>query len=79
MRNFNEVTYDGATNTVRVGAGNRWDHVQEVLQPLNVAVVGGRIGNVGVGGYMVGGKMRPPSPLFPCFSADDVVQEDSVF
>jgi FAD/FMN-containing dehydrogenase len=50
------VTYDTTTGTARVGGGNRWSAVLEALQPYNVTVVGGRIGHVGVGGYLVGGK-----------------------
>jgi FAD/FMN-containing dehydrogenase len=50
------VTYDATTGTARVGGGNRWSAVLEALQPYNVTVVGGRIGHVGVGGYLVGGK-----------------------
>ena len=55
-KDINEVTYDAATGTAQVGAGNRWSAVIEALQPYNVTVVGGRIGHVGVGGYLVGGK-----------------------
>lgn len=53
---LNEVTLDRASMTVRVGPGNRWEDVHEVLDGTNVTVVGGRIGNVGVGGYVVGGE-----------------------
>jgi FAD/FMN-containing dehydrogenase len=56
MSGFAEVTYDSASGTVRVGSGNRWESVQAVLDKLNVTVVGGRIGHVGVGGYTLGGK-----------------------
>lgn len=38
-----EVTYDNTTNTVRVGAGNKWEDVHAVLDPLGVTVVGGRM------------------------------------
>ncbi|KAG8165011.1 hypothetical protein KVR01_005286 [Diaporthe batatas] len=51
---LNEVVYDAASSTVRVGPGNKWDDVHKVLDPLGVTVVGGRIGNVGVGGYVLG-------------------------
>ncbi|EAT86611.1 hypothetical protein HBH56_154860 [Parastagonospora nodorum] len=56
-RNFNEVAYDKQTNTVRVGSGNRWGRVVETLEPLGVTVAGGRVGNVGVGGYLLGGGL----------------------
>lgn len=56
LKRFNEINYDEASGTVRVGAGNRWTDVVKVLEPSGVTAVGGRIGHVGVGGYIVGGK-----------------------
>lgn len=53
---LNEVILDNATETVRVGPGNRWDDVSSALDGTGYTVVGGRIGNVGVGGYMLGGE-----------------------
>ncbi|OCL04270.1 FAD binding domain-containing protein [Glonium stellatum] len=53
-RKMNEVTYNPSLGTVRIGPGNRWDDVQSALKNAGVTVVGGRIGNVGVGGYMLG-------------------------
>jgi FAD/FMN-containing dehydrogenase len=55
-RNFNHVIYDNKTNTVRVGSGNRWVNVIEALESLGLTVSGGRVGDVGVGGYLLGGK-----------------------
>lgn len=52
-----EVIYDQTTNTVRVGSGSRWDDVSAALEGTGVTVVGGRIGNVGVGGYILGGNL----------------------
>ena len=56
-RNLDEVSFDLATETVRVGPGNRWDDVAKALDGTGYTAVGGRIGNVGVGGYLVGGKL----------------------
>ncbi|KAL7623129.1 hypothetical protein AAE478_006810 [Parahypoxylon ruwenzoriense] len=53
-RRLNEVIFDAASKTVRVGPGNRWDEVGEQLDNTGYTVVGGRIGNVGVGGYLLG-------------------------
>lgn len=39
-----------------MGPGNCWDSVFEALDGTGQIVVGGRIGNVGVGGYMLGGS-----------------------
>lgn len=52
---LNQVTFDEQTNTVSVGPGNKWEDVMGVLDGTGVTVVGGRIGNVGVGGYLLGG------------------------
>jgi FAD/FMN-containing dehydrogenase len=56
LKELNEVTYDPTTSTAKIGPGNRWTTVVETLQPYGVTVVGGRIGHVGVGGYILGGK-----------------------
>ncbi|KAI4863000.1 FAD binding domain-containing protein [Hypoxylon rubiginosum] len=53
-KNLNEVIFDAKSETVRVGPGNRWDEVGEQLDATGYTVVGGRIGNVGVGGYLLG-------------------------
>ena len=43
--------------TAEVGPGSRWQEAADTLDPFGKTVVGGRIGNVGVGGYMVGGGL----------------------
>ena len=40
----------------RVGTGNRWGRVYEVLEPKGLTVVGGRDSGVGVGGFLLGGE-----------------------
>ncbi|GKT42803.1 putative FAD-linked oxidoreductase [Colletotrichum spaethianum] len=62
-KGLNEVKYDKASNTVSVGPGNKWEDVHNALDGTGVTVVGGRIGNVGVGGYLVGGaSQQEPEP-----------------
>lgn len=56
-KSLNEVILDKTKGTVRVGPGNRWDDVSAALDGTGYTVIGGRIGNVGVGGYMLGGKI----------------------
>lgn len=51
--NLNEVSYDASSSTVKVGAGNRWKAVYTALDPYNVTVVGGRVLDVGVGGFLL--------------------------
>ncbi|KAJ8107360.1 hypothetical protein ONZ43_g6756 [Nemania bipapillata] len=56
-KNLNQVILDPVTETVRVGPGNRWDEVSAALDGSGYTAVGGRIGNVGVGGYLLGGGL----------------------
>ncbi|KAF2823577.1 FAD-binding domain-containing protein [Ophiobolus disseminans] len=57
-KELNEVRpYDAASMTVRVGPGNDWQDVHGALEGTGVTVVGGRLGEVGVGGYVVGGGL----------------------
>ncbi|PBK61210.1 FAD dependent oxidoreductase [Armillaria solidipes] len=55
MTRFNEVTYDPATQTAVIGAGNIWDDVYEILDAQGVNVVGGRVTGIGVAGLTLGG------------------------
>ncbi|PBK85330.1 FAD-binding domain-containing protein [Armillaria gallica] len=55
MTRFIEVTYDSATQTAVIGAGNIWDDVYEVLNAQSVNVLGGRVTGVGVAGFTLGG------------------------
>lgn len=50
---LNEVSYDAASNTVKVGAGNTWGTVYNALNTYNVTAVGARDLNVGVGGFLL--------------------------
>lgn len=40
----------------RIGPGNRWGDVYRALTPLNLAVIGGRVSGIGVGGLTLGGE-----------------------
>lgn len=52
---LNDVTVSADRRTVSIGPGNRWINVSEVLDPLKLAVVGGRVADVGVSGLILGG------------------------
>lgn len=54
---LDDVELDATARTVRMGPGNRWDRVQNKLNGTGFTVVGGRMGNVGVGGYLLGGGL----------------------
>jgi FAD/FMN-containing dehydrogenase len=64
-----DVSGDGAT--VSLGPGNRWAEVYNIIQPKGLAVSGGRWGNVGVGGYLLGGKSGLWSLIFDQPDADN--------
>jgi FAD/FMN-containing dehydrogenase len=53
---LNDTRYDRHTGVARVQPGARWEHVYGVLEGEGVTVAGGRVGDVGVGGYLTGGK-----------------------
>ncbi|KAF2270975.1 FAD-binding domain-containing protein [Lojkania enalia] len=76
-RDLNEVIFDPASMTVRVGPGNQWDEVQEALKDSGVTVVGGRIGEVGVGGYVLGGGLSFLSAKYG-WAANNIVSFDVV-
>jgi FAD/FMN-containing dehydrogenase len=48
-----QLAHDGLT--AKVGPGSRWMEVMQVLDRSNKCVVGGRVGDVGVGGYILQG------------------------
>ncbi|KAM5352992.1 hypothetical protein ACJ41O_005714 [Fusarium nematophilum] len=52
---LNEITVSADRQTVSVGPGNRWIDISEALDPLQLAVVGGRVSDVGVSGLTLGG------------------------
>jgi hypothetical protein len=56
MQSMDQVTVSNNQATVSVGPGNRWSGVYPPLDNLNVAMVGGRLSQVGVGGLIIGGK-----------------------
>lgn len=54
---LNSIILDPVTGIVTLGPGFRWDEVADALDGSGWGVVGGRVGNVGVGGYMLGGGL----------------------
>lgn len=74
---LNQVVFDPASMTVRVGPGNDWDDIHFALQGTGVTVVGGRIGEVGVGGYVVGGGLSFLSTQY-AWAANNIVEFEVV-
>jgi FAD/FMN-containing dehydrogenase len=55
MQSLNAVEHYG--NVARVGAGALWQNVYDVVEERNHTVLGGRIGVVGVAGFLTGGRI----------------------
>ncbi|KAF5010273.1 hypothetical protein FDECE_3558 [Fusarium decemcellulare] len=55
LRYLDTITVSDDRKTVSVGPGNRWINVSETLDPLGLAVAGGRDADVGTGGLILGG------------------------
>jgi len=55
MKDLNDLTYDATTQTLLSGYGNRWGDLYRYLAPLGRVVVGGRVGDVGMG-LLLGGR-----------------------
>ena len=69
--------FDGASETVDIGPGGRWHQVYTELHKHGRVVAGGRDGNVGVGGLLLGGGKT----FFTArrgFACDDVVAYEVV-
>ncbi|KKA23556.1 hypothetical protein T310_2395 [Rasamsonia emersonii CBS 393.64] len=54
-KRLNQLRISPDLGTVHVGPGNRWVDVYRYLAPYNRSAVGGRVGHVGVPGYLLGG------------------------
>lgn len=56
LQNFNSLSISEDYSSTWIGSGKRWGEVYEVLEPMNLTVVGGRDTQLGVGGFILGGK-----------------------
>ena len=52
---FKSIEYDEKAETVKFGAGLKWDELYAALEKYGVSVPGGRMPGVGVGGFILGG------------------------
>ncbi|KXH62151.1 FAD binding domain-containing protein [Colletotrichum salicis] len=55
LARLDQVAVSDDRQTVSIGPGNRWHNVSQVLDPLGLAVVGGRVNEVSVSGLILGG------------------------
>lgn len=58
-----DITVSQDHKFTSAGPGCRWKDIYNKLDPMNLAVVGGRADTVGIAGLTVGGKVYPISPL----------------
>ncbi|KAI2636520.1 hypothetical protein GGS26DRAFT_581315 [Hypomontagnella submonticulosa] len=52
---MNSSSYDSEANVVKIQPGGRWRNVYADLEKFGVTATGGRDGDVGVGGFLLGG------------------------
>lgn len=58
MVRLNTLSLSSDQSVAQIGTGLRWEVVYSYLSPLNLTVPGGRYGNVGVGGLLLGGGIN---------------------
>lgn len=62
-KNLDQVDYNSEDHTAIIGPGLSWEEAQKGLDGTGRCVVGGRLGGVGIGGYMLGGRFESV-PIF---------------
>ena len=63
LGNLNQIQISQDKTLTRVGAGNRWIDVYSKLEEQQLAVIGGRVAGIGVGGLTLGGILRVTNKL----------------
>ena len=63
LSELNEVGVSQDRTITSVGGGARWEDVYYKLDPMNLAVVGGRVHDVGVAGLTLGGRISVQFPF----------------
>lgn len=58
MRAMNSTSLSSDREIAHVGTGAIWSSVYSALEPENLAVIGGRVSNIGVGGLTLGGEQN---------------------
>ena len=62
LRNLNSIDANEGSSEVSIGTGASWGQVYRTLDPLGLAVPGGRHSQFGVGGLTLGGEITVSSP-----------------
>ena len=74
---LNQTVYDAASETASIGPGGRWREVYAELHKFGRVVAGGREGNVGVAGLLLGGG-KTFYTARKGFACDNVVEYEVV-
>lgn len=75
--NLDQVIYNPEDQTAIIGPGLTWEDAQKGLDGTGRTLVGGRLGGVGVGGYMLGGGLSFLSSQYG-WAANNVVNFEVV-
>lgn len=75
--NLTTLSISSDNKTLSIGPGERWNEVADFLTPYGLAAVGGRVGEVGVPGYLLGGGISFYGSQYG-FGADNVVKYQCV-
>ncbi|KAJ5806765.1 hypothetical protein N7474_010357 [Penicillium riverlandense] len=76
-KNLDQVDYNKEDQTAVIGPGLSWEEAQAGLDGTGRAVVGGRLGGVGIGGYMLGCGMSFLSTQYG-WAANNVINYEVV-
>lgn len=57
LKALDQIEISPGDYTVKLGPGSTWINVYAALEPYNLTTAGGRISPVGVGGFLLGGKL----------------------
>ena len=75
--NLAATTISADRASADVGPGSRWDEALTVLDQYGKAIVGGRLGHVGVGGYVLGGGLSFLTGQYG-FASDSLINVETV-
>ncbi|KAF1911693.1 hypothetical protein BDU57DRAFT_506268 [Ampelomyces quisqualis] len=78
LEHLDQANLDPATGILDAGPGNRLDGIAAKLQGSGWTFVGGRIGNTGIGGLILGGGLSYMSTQYG-WSASSVLEYEIVF
>jgi hypothetical protein len=77
LERIDDITVSTDKKSVAVGPGNLWFDVYTTLQPQDIAVIGGRVSGIGVGGLTLGGGISFFSNIYG-WACDNVLSYEVV-